>query len=192
MELPDRKRVQTISRGSSEVEDGPVLSDNDVVVLSDWLDGRNFASHEICSTPTANDSTAQALMSAGSSSEERPSGSVKGARSSTLGGKSTASEALSKGYDTGDARTSKTHLDMVVNTLLGSGGNVCRSPCDVLALVPLYLEECDPLSADDHGLDALEAFTSSYSARLVSPRLRVALFLSLDHERQISGIRNSV
>ncbi|KAF8143054.1 hypothetical protein K438DRAFT_2029795 [Mycena galopus ATCC 62051] len=32
-------------------------------------------------------------------------------------------------------------------------GDVCRSACDVLALVPLYLEECD-LSADDHDLDA--------------------------------------
>ncbi|KAF8166944.1 hypothetical protein K438DRAFT_1983988 [Mycena galopus ATCC 62051] len=81
------------------------------------------ASREICSTPTANDSTVQALMSAGSSSEERPSCSVKGARGSTLGGKSTASEALSKGYDTGDARTSKTELDMVVHTLLGNGGD---------------------------------------------------------------------
>ncbi|KAF8155159.1 hypothetical protein K438DRAFT_1777867 [Mycena galopus ATCC 62051] len=35
MELPGRKRAQTISRSGSEVEDEPVLSDDDVVVLSD-------------------------------------------------------------------------------------------------------------------------------------------------------------
>ncbi|KAF8135904.1 hypothetical protein K438DRAFT_1786671 [Mycena galopus ATCC 62051] len=35
MELPGRKRAQTISRSGSEVEDEPLLSDDDVAVLSD-------------------------------------------------------------------------------------------------------------------------------------------------------------
>ncbi|KAF8205241.1 hypothetical protein K438DRAFT_1932129 [Mycena galopus ATCC 62051] len=120
--------------------------------------------------PPAPDPSAMILLSLGCSSEERPDHSAEVEQSAM----NTAPSLSPETCELEDIRGGDTELDIVTNALLSTKGDVCRSNCDMLALVPLYLEECDPLNAGDHDADAhaLDTFYFVHrrSARLAAKR----------------------
>ncbi|KAJ7929495.1 hypothetical protein B0H13DRAFT_1859707 [Mycena leptocephala] len=113
--------------------------------------------------PPVPEPSSMLLLSLGCSSEERPDHSAEAEQ----GGTNVPSNLSPK-------PGGETELDIVVNTLLTRKGDVCRSDCDMLALVPLYLEVCDPLNTGDHDADAhaLDTFyfVHGRSARLAAKR----------------------